>query len=328
MYKSFALGLVALLPAFSQVAVKQGTNQIAVEIDGKPFTTFYYGAEQPKPYLHPLRAASGVAVTRGFPMEKKEGELTDHPHQRSMWFAHQSVNGYDYWNNEFAYEKDPKYKGKIGHIFVKGAPVAKATGKTGEITFTAEWKQLDGVVVLNEDRRMTFHSGTGNNRIVDFDFVLTAKETVTFGDEKDGVFGIRLAAGLEEPGTKAPAEPKRTGIMTNAQGCRLEAQCWGKASEWMDVSGTVENQPLGVAIFDTPGNPRFPTYWHIRGYGLFANNIFGLHDFLKNKDKAGELTLKPGEKLHFKYRVVIHPGDATEAKVGDLYKTWAASAGK
>lgn len=322
MYKLFALGLAALLPAAAEVKITPGTNQIAVEIDGKPYTTFFYGPEQPKPYLHPLRAASGTAVTRGFPMETVKGELTDHPHQRSLWFAHQSVNGYDYWNNEFAYEKDPKYKGKIGHIFVTKIFQAKGGPKTGEIEFLADWKQLDGVVVLNEDRKMTFFSDTGKNRFVDFDILLTAKETVTFGDEKDGVFGVRLAAGLEEPDAKSPAEPKRTGVMTNAQGCRLEAECWGKRSEWMDFSGTVEGQKVGLAIFDNPANPRFPAYWHARGYGLFANNIFGVHDFTKGKETNGALTLKPGEQLHFRYRVMIHPGDATEAKVGEAFQKY------
>src|SRR4051812_2816905 len=130
MHKLFALGLLALLPAAAQVKITQGTNQIAVEIDGKPYTTFFYGPEQPKPYLHPLRAPSGIVVTRGFPMETKPGELTDHPHQRSMWFAHQAVNGYDYWNNEFSYEKDPKYKGLIGHIYVTKVTKAQGGAKT------------------------------------------------------------------------------------------------------------------------------------------------------------------------------------------------------
>ena len=110
-------------------------------------------------------------------MEKIPGELTDHPHHRGLWFAHQSVNGYDYWNNEFEYEKDPKYKGRIGHIFVTKIKTAKGGANSGEIAFSAEWKQLDGVVVLTEDRKMTFYSGTGENRIIDFDIVLTARET-------------------------------------------------------------------------------------------------------------------------------------------------------
>lgn len=322
MIKLLATGLVALLPLAAQVKVTQGQNRIDVEIDGKPYTTFFYGPEAPKTYLSPLRAPSGTIVTRAFPMDKVEGESTDHPHHRGLWFAHSSVNGWDYWNNEFSYEKDPKYKGKIGHIYVTKIGKAEGGAKTGEIDETSEWKQLDGVVVLTEDRKMIFHAG-GPNRVIDLDFVLTAKENVTFGDAKDGVLGIRLASGLEEPQPKGPAEPKRTGVMTNAQGCKLEAECWGKRSEWMDYSGMVDGKKVGVAIFDNPANPRYPTYWHARGYGLFANNIFGQKEFTKNAQPDGSMTLKPEDKIHFAYRVVIHDGDAADAKLAELFKSYA-----
>src|SRR3954453_10744412 len=119
MHKFVALGVLAVLPVAAQVKITQGKNQIAVEIDGKPYTTFFYGPDVAKPYLYPLRAPSGLAVTRSYPMDKVEGESTDHQHQRSMWFAHDSVNKYDYWNNEFSYDKDPKQMTvKRGHIFV------------------------------------------------------------------------------------------------------------------------------------------------------------------------------------------------------------------
>jgi hypothetical protein len=91
----------------------------------------------------------------------------------------------------------------------------------------------------------------------------------------------------------------------------------------MDYSGTVEGQKLGIAIFDTPGNSGFPTYWHARGYGLFANNIFGRSDFTNKKEPDGSINLKPGEQLHFRYRVVIHSGDAASAHIADLYKEYA-----
>src|SRR5579859_7123525 len=100
MQKLLALALLAGFPLAAQVKVTQGDNQIAVTIDGKPYTTFFYGPEVAKPYLYPLRAPSGVAVTRSFPMDKVAGESTDHPHHRSLWFAHSAVNGFDYWNNE------------------------------------------------------------------------------------------------------------------------------------------------------------------------------------------------------------------------------------
>ncbi|HVW87803.1 MAG TPA: PmoA family protein [Bryobacteraceae bacterium] len=323
MQKLLALAAVAALPLAAQVRITQGQNKIDVAIDGKPYTTFFYGPDVAKPYLSPLRAPSGVIVTRAFPMEKVAGESTDHQHHRSVWFAHSDVNGFDYWNNEFSYEKNPKLKGTLGHIFVTKVTKVESGAKTGEIDESSEWKQPDGTAVLNEDRKMIFHAG-GPNRVIDFDFVLTAKTNVKFGDAKDGVFGIRLASGLEEPSPKSLPEPKRTGMMVNAQGCKTEAECWGKRSEWMDYSGIVDGQKVGVAIFDTPGNKGFPTYWHARGYGLFANNIFGRHEFTKGAEPDGSVTLKPGEKLHFRYRVVIHPGDTESAHIADLYQQYAA----
>lgn len=321
MHKLLPLALLAALPLAAQVKITQGNNQISVAIDGKPYTTFYYGPEVAKPYMYPLRAASGTVVTRGFPMETIAGESTDHPHQRAMWFAHQSVNGLDYWNNEFSYEKDPKRAGKMGHIFVTKINKVESGAKTGEIDETSEWRRPDGTVELTEARKMIFHAGSPN-RIVDFEFLLTAKTNVTFGDAKDGVFGIRLASELEEPYAKAPAEPKRSGLLTNAQGGKTEKQVWGKRSEWVDDSGIINGQPVGVAIFDNPTNPRYPTYWHARGYGLFANNVFAPHEFTGGKEPDGSMTLKPGDTLRFRYRVVIHPGDAESAHIGDLFKEY------
>ena len=137
--------------------------------------------------MYPLRAPSGTVVTRGFPMEKIEGESTDHPHQRAVWFAHDNVNGVDYWNNEFSYTK-----GVMGHMFVTKVVKAQGGKKSGEIEFRRIGKTTTDKVVLVEDRKTTFYAG-GPNRVIDFDFTLTAKDAVTFKDGKDGVFGIRVA---------------------------------------------------------------------------------------------------------------------------------------
>jgi hypothetical protein len=309
------------LPVTAQVKITQGDNHIDVSIDGKPYTTYFYGPDVPKPYLYPLRAPSGVSVVRSYPMETVAGESTDHQHHRSVWFAHSKVNGYDYWNNEFSYKGD-----KLGHIFITKISKAEGGAKSGEIDSTANWQQPDGKVVLVEDRKMIFHAG-GPNSVVDFDFTLTAQDTVTFEDEKDGVFGLRLASELEEPnapGTKTqPKEPLRTGVLTCAAG-QTEAKCWGTRGNWADFSGTVHGEKVGVAILDYPENPGHPTYWHARGYGLFAANIFGRSAFTSKKEPDGSMTLKPGEKLRFRYRVVIHPGTLADAHMDDLYKAYAA----
>ena len=76
-------------------------DHISVVIDGKPFTDFFFGPKSPKPYLWPLRAATGTVVTRGYPIDASvPGETHDHPHHRGLWFTHGDVNGFDFWANE------------------------------------------------------------------------------------------------------------------------------------------------------------------------------------------------------------------------------------
>src|SRR6185436_4140537 len=109
-----------------------------------------------------------------------------------------------------------------------------------------------------------------------------------------------------------------------AEGKTGEKEVWGKASPWVDYAGTMDGEAIGIAIMDHPTNPRHPTYWHSRAYGLFAANIFGLHDFYNDKSKDGSLELKKGGTLRFRYRVMIHSGDAAAAKIADQYQKFAS----
>jgi hypothetical protein len=297
----------ASLPIWAEVKFTKEEGKIAVEIHGKPFTTFYYGPETPKPYLHPLRSASGKSVTRHFPMEEKAGEARDHPHHRGLWFTHGEVNGYDFWANE----KDRRSTAglKRGNIALKKLGAVKGGGKQGSIEATFEWQETDGKPILTEHRVMTFHSDP-KLRIVDFDVRFTGIEKAKFGDTKEGTFALRMAAELDG---------KHSGKLTNAEGKVGEKLVWGKPSPWLDYWGQLEGETLGVTIMDHPSNPKHPTYWHSREYGLHAANIFGEHDFFNDKTRDGSLTLEPGKTWRFRYRVVIHPGNTEEAGIAALY---------
>ena len=305
------------LPLAAQVRIEKGTETVNIEIDGKPFTTFYYGPQSGHPYLHPLRAASGTIVTRHFPMEDIEGESKDHQHHRGLWFGHFDVNGYDFWSNE----KDYKTTNR-GNIVLKSIDEAKSGKSTGTLAITMDWLDPDGTALVREHRLMTFYSGKADRRM-DFDFTLTPLTEVTFKDNKDGVFAIRVAAGLEEKEKKSLPIPPRTGRMVSADGCKTEAECWGKRSNWMDFHGELEGEKVGIAILDHPENPRHPTYWHVRGYGLFAANIFGVKEFTKDETKNGSMALNKGETLRLRYRVIIHPGDEKTAGIASEYEKYS-----
>ena len=317
MMKPVLWAILLAAPLAAQVRIAQhGIEYISVEIKGKPFTQFYIGPETNKPYLHPLRSASGKIVTRGYPMEEIPGEAHDHPHHRGLWFAHGDVNGIDFWGNE---TRGPKF----GRIVLAKIDNLSGGKESGVIDATFGWLDPAGKVLLTETRRMTFR-GEPKTRTIDFDITLTAREKAVFGDSKEGTFALRVASALEEPNSGGPAQPVRTGHMVDSQGREGEKEIWGKRAEWVDYYGVLDGEPLGIAMFDHPSNPRHPTYWHARGIGLFAANIFGLRDFENDKSKDGSLTLAPGETVRFRYRVVIHPGDVRGAHIARLYQDYSA----
>lgn len=306
--------------AVAQVKISAREGEVAVVIDGKPFTTFYAaGATVMKPYLHPLRAASGTYVTRMWPMEDAAEEARtqkDHQHQRGLWFAHDSVNGLDFWNNEASYTTPNR-----GRIALRKIDAVTSGKERGSLAATFDWTDLAGKPQLTETRVMTFYAQP-NLRTIDLDITLAAVRGVVFGDGKDGVLGIRLRPVLQEEAQKNDAFTP-TGHISSAGGHETEKQAWGKPAKWCDYSGAIDGEKLGIAIFDHPANPRHPVRWHVRGYGLFAANPFGLTVFTGDKTASGAVTLRPGEKLRYRYRVVIHPGTGRAADLDAMWERYA-----
>ena len=319
---STAVGIFMLMagvaPAFAQVELQGvGSDHVAITINGHPFSNFYFGANYPKPFLAPLRTASGLIVTRKYPMESVEGESRDHQHHRGLFIGYGEINGLNFWENEFKYQSNaPKNfdAAKNGRMVLRKLKLIKSGKESGVIEVLFDWLGLDGAPILQEDRTMTFYASPENERIFDVDFTLTAKKEAHFADTKEGFFAIRLADSMTE---------KNGGLMTNSEGAETERNVWGKRANWVDYDGTVEGQKVGIAIFDHPGNYNHPERWHSRAYGLFAVNPFGLKDFEPKAEGEGGYAIKAGDQLRFRYRVVIHPGDMTKKKLDDLYSEYA-----
>ncbi len=307
------------LPVPAQVKITPGAEKVVIEINGKPSTDFYIaGPEVAKPYLWPLRAASGTYVTRMWPMEKVEEEAViqkpDHPHQRGLWFAHAKVNNLDFWNIA-PLDQRPYNQPDRGKIVLKKLGEVASGKDQGSIAATFNWTNVKGDVLLTESRVMTFYADPAL-RTIDFDITLTAVQKVTFSDEKDGVFGIRLRPILQED--------KGTGHIRNAEGQLSEKPVWGKPSNWCDYSGAIQDEKVGIAILDHPANPGHPVRWHVRAYGLFAANPFGVATLGGNKSQTHDTELEPGKSLRYRYRVIVHPGDATSAGIAGQWEKYSA----
>jgi len=324
----YSLLIVAiLLPAWcaaqEKVELKRSPHQIEVSIAGKPFGTFYFGPQSPKPYLSPLRSADGIVLTRGWPMVRNiPGESHDHPHHRALYFAHGDINGFDFWGEATATQAQQTAHGKVYSseelpkgrtVFVKLLKSEDGPG-SGTLSAAFDLVDADGKAIGGETQTYTFR-GDATTRTVDCEFTVSADKATAlkFGDTKEGTFAIRLVKALEEP----------NGHMLNSDGKTGEKAIWGKPANWVDYSGKVAGNTLGIAIFDSPSNFRHPTTWHARGYGLFAVNPFGLHDFMNDPKQDGSYTVPVGGELTLRYRVFIHAGDAAEAKVADAYQAYA-----
>jgi hypothetical protein len=305
-FAAFALCSV-LCSLQAGVAVTKGDGRIHVELDGKPVTDFYYAQDAPKPYFHPLRSASGQIVTRSFPMDNIPGESTTDQHHRGVWLAYRDVNGFDFWQNEFSYHNK-----NAGKVITRRIYDLKSGRDRGSFRGTFAWLSPSGDAILEENRTMTF-SGDSKMRVVDVDITLKALVDTTFGDAKDGAFSVRLAEPLTE---------KNSGTLVNSEGGRKMDQTWGKPASWVDYSGELNGEKLGVVLFEHPSSFHHPSRWHVRDYGLLAVNPFGSNSFDKNAP-VSKFTLTAGKSLRLRYRIAIHPAmDAAE--IEKMYRAFAA----
>jgi len=280
---------------------------VRVMLDGELFTDYLTDAG-PKPYLWPIIGPTGKEMTRSFPMEAVAGEKDDHPHQRSFWFTHGSVNGVDFW-------MEGRQAGKIVHREF----AEMSAGPTARLVSKNDWNAPDGKTLCTDERRVTFSANEGA-RVIDFDVTLTASEgPVVLGDTKEGSFGVRVPTSMD---VKQEEQGKVGGEIVNSDGLR-NGDAWGKAAAWVDYHGPVEGEALGVAILNHPESFRYPTHWHVRDYGLFAANPFGLHEFAGAPEGSGRHELKAGESITLRYRVILHRGDAEEAGIAKAFEEYA-----
>lgn len=287
------------------VAVRVEGGTIAVHVDGKLFTALRSDPDARKLYLHPLLSASGRRVTRAFPMEQVAGESTDHAHQRGVWIGSESVSGIDFWENESSYDRPNRGTVKLTEV----TDVRSGSGE-GAFTLHAAWLAPEGDARIEETRVMAFRA-SGDQRIVDIDLQLLAKAPVTFADNHDAILGLRLATAFEE---------SHGGQAVNAEGVRGWERLRGTRSAWVDWRANVEGETLGVAVMDHPSNFRFPTPWHVRDYALLFASPFASRDYSPSAPD-GSVSLRPGDALRLRYRILVHRADVDVAAAFTSFAT-------
>lgn len=314
--------------SFSKVEFKKSDAKVEVVINGQSFANYLFAQDQPKPILVPLKTPSGIEVNRRFPLTPLEGGSDDHPHHIGLFFAVDQVNGTNFWKNT-------KTSPQIRHVSID----AMEEGDSGTLSATSLWIDEQGKEVLKESRTMIFSGDARENRI-DVSIDLTALQPeVTFKDIEEGMFAIRLADALRESGSKVippPGQPlpeetvSGTGQYFTSNGDVGAKEGWGKRARWVALQGVKSGKVVGLAMMNHPESINYPTFWHIRGYGLFSANPLGQGDFLrqskykKNPVLPLNLTLKQGESIHFRFLVIIFDGRRTSQEMEKTFKDFVS----
>ena len=307
--------------------VKSATEKkIDVFIGGQLFTSFLYPDSLEKPVLYPLRSAKGTVVTRGFPVDPKPDDPTDHPHHLGLWFNFENVNGLDFWNNSYAIPAAKKNMyGWIKTDDISGIGSKRMSNgfNVGFFSYHANWTNQKNEILLEEKTTYTF-SGNTRQRIIDRVTTLKANTDVLFTDAKDGMLGLRLAHELQIPTKEDQKFTDNKGNVTIVKGGtdlvpngnyitsegKTGNDAWSTRGRWCKVYGKMGSDSVSIAIIDHPKNINYPTFWHARGYGLFAANPLGEKIFTNGKSEKN-LQLKKGESVTFRFRIVIDEGGKT-----------------
>ncbi|GLR18950.1 DUF6807 family protein [Portibacter lacus] len=290
-------------------------KKVDVFIDGQFFTSYIYPNTIKKPVLYPLITPEGTRITRNYPLEPSAGERVDHPHHVGLWFNYGDVNGLDFWNNSDAIKEEKR--SEYGTILHKSVNQITSGDEAASLEVTMEWVSPEGKVLIKEDTKFIFK---GENKEYSIDRItkLTALEAVDFKDNKEGLIGIRVNRALEHPSDKpeifsdAKGLPTKVAVLNNegvngnyinAEGIEGKA-VWGKRSNWVNLRSKIGAESLSLVILDHKQNVGYPTYWHARGYGLFAANSLGQAAFSKGENELN-FKLNKGESTTFKHQIIV-----------------------
>ncbi len=304
--KRYALSLADDIEYFGGVSVDiEGDQKATFSVEDNVFMSYVFKQEgMARPFCYPVYGPGGKLIVREVNLPAKKG--IDHEHHKGFWVAQGHVNdGEDNWSelNDHATSECQEL------VVTAEGPVC------GEIIAVNDWisgRHGAHYKMLEEHTAIRVYNLPDCCRVVDWLIEFAAGDQgFFFGDTKEaGTLSVRLAESMEE---------RNGGLIRNSYGAAGEAENWGKRAEWVDYTGPVEGETMGVAIMDHPANHGFPTHWHVRSYGLFTANQWGVHDFTGDPGQRGDLTVKAGDVLSFRFRVFIHAGDTDSANVAGQY---------
>lgn len=287
-----AQGLLEAKPVPRLQVVPQAYEQASFQRDGAEITRYHFGPGLNRPFLFPVIGPSGRSLTRmGHPHDPQ-----GHSHHNSVWMSHFDVGDVDFWGDR-----------RLGVIRHKRIISYEDEGERSSITAENEWVDKDGKVLLNETRRVSVVLLEGKEWLLVIDSALSARDKpVTLGKTPFGLLGVRMAKtiGVHDGG----------GRIRNSEGGVNEKEILWKRARWVDYSGAIENGRIeGITLFDHPGNPNHPSYFHVRNDGWMGASL--------TFDGPREIT--PDQPLRVRYELYVHSEMKAPAQIEEQWRRFA-----
>lgn len=254
-------------------------------------------------YIHPVFTPSGRLVTDDYP--------SDHYHHHGIWFAWTKTefNGAhpDFWNVgdgtarvDFA-GVDAAWSGPVFAGFKSQQRYVALTGGAQTTALNEHWD----VRVYNVGQ-----GGQGGKakRYFLFDIVATQQcatnSPLILEEYRYGGMGVR--------GHRNWKDKTKVSFLTSEGKARESGNA--TRARWIHMSGSVDDQTVGIAVLDHPANFRAPQPLRIHPDDPYFNYA---------PSQLGKFEIKPGEKFVARYRYVVADGPPDKAELDRLWSDYA-----
>lgn len=285
------LSFLYCLNTYGQVKIEaqKFNSKIDISINNNLFTSYIFSQDEKYPFFFPVNGPSNSSVT-----SMRNG---NYPHHSSLFFGCDKVNGGNYWQEGL----------ERGQIISLRADIIESGAERVVIEDECIWRRPNANSPIKDTRKITITAPSKDVFQIDFDIMMEMLMDVTIEKTNHSLFSGRMDADLAVI---------NGGTMINANGDKGEKATFGKKSAWIDFFGKRGDKIEGMAIFQHPSNEWYPSPWFTRDYGFFSPTPM----YWPQNDK--ETTLKKGQTIKLKYRVLVHSGDVVSAKIAEQFEKY------
>jgi hypothetical protein len=262
-------------------------HQVSFTVAGQERLRWHFGPQYPRPFFYPLIGPSGLPLTRiGHP------GAPDHDHHRSIWFAHEKVQGVDFWS-----ERGPaRIRQKGWRCYTDGADEASMAVVLG-------WNDgHDANDLLEQDLFVGVRPGPEGTTVVELQTTLRpVAAEIELQATNFGLLAVRVAKSL--------SVHFGGGLLTSSTGATGEKGLFQQPAAWMDYSGPMPGGVTqGITYFDHPHNPNYPARWHVRSDGWMGASLC----------RPDGRRIRRAEPLTLRYLLHAHRGGANGEQANAL----------